>query len=330
METWVDVPAGCHFPLANLPFGVMSSRPHPRPHVGVAIGGHVLCLVSASARGLLDGVLPGVGDPHDVFDRTALNPLMALGRPAWDALRTRLMALLTDESVRGDVQACLVPQADVRMHLPVRGGRLRRLLLQRAPRDERRAHLPARRRPHSPRTGSTCRSATTARPGTVVVSGTDVVRPHGQRRPPEAAAPVVRPHSPARHRGRGGLRRRASARRSAAPCPRARSTTTSSASCSSTTGRRATSRHGSTSPLGPFLGKSFATSVSPWVVPLAALEAARVDAARRRTRRAAATCAGPRTWGLDLVARGRAQRRGGLAPAVRDDVLDARPSSSPT
>ena len=83
-------------------------------------------------------------------------------------------------------------------------------------------------------------------------------------------------------------------------------------------------------PLGPFLGKSFATSVSPWVVPLSELGAARVRPARPRRaaaavprrRRRAAVGARPR-------ARGRDQRHRGLPAAVRRHVLDDRPAAGP-
>ena len=75
-------------------------------------------------------------------------------------------------------------------------------------------------------------------------------------------------------------------------------------------------------PLGPFLGKSFATSVSPWVVPLLALEAARI-APPERDPRPLPYLDARRTVGTRHRPRGRVERRGGQPPAVRGDVLVA-------
>ena len=85
------------------------------------------------------------------------------------------------------------------------------------------------------------------RAGTVVVSGTPVRRPHGQSKPPDADAPVVRPLAAARHRARARLRRRRPEHAGRAGARSRRSATTSSVSRSSTTGAPATSRPGSTS-----------------------------------------------------------------------------------
>ena len=157
------------------------------------------------------------------------------------------------------------------------------------------------------------------RAGTVVVSGTDVVRPSGQRKAPTEPAPSS---------GRaarldieaelgfvvGGGTALGEPVTSRTP------TSTSSASSCSTTGAPATSRRGSTSRSGPFLGKSFATSISPWVVTTEALRAARVPLpgqdpeplpylrGDRRRRRGHGLRARP-------ARRGRLERHGRLAPA---------------
>ena len=81
-------------------------------------------------------------------------------------------------------------------------------------------------------------------------------------------------------------------------------------------------------PLGPFLGKSFLTSVSPWVVPLDALDAARVPPPAQDP--PAALPADDDRWGLDLTLEVRVQRRGRVPAAVRRHVLDRRRSSSRT
>ena len=116
-------------------------------------------------------------------------------------------------------------------------------------------------------------------------SGTVVGLGH-RRRPPVRSAqgarrrrPVVRPVAAARHRGRGRLRRRRAVRAGRPGAGRATSPSTCSASCLSTTGPPATSRPGSTCRSARTSASPSPTSVSPWVVPLAALEAARVATA---------------------------------------------------
>ena len=105
----------------------------------------------------------------------------------------------------------------------VRGRRLRRLLLLRAPRHERRPDVPARRRAADRPTGSTCPIGYHGRAGTVVVSGTDVVRPSGQRKPPDADAPSYGPSAGSTSRPRSAsssASRPRSARRSPAAAVR--------------------------------------------------------------------------------------------------------------
>ena len=232
---------------------------------------------------------------------------MALGPERWDAVRARLTDLLCDPAHRTAVEPALVPVAACTLHLPVtvadyvdfyssieHATNLGRLFRPDAePLLPNWRHLPV---------------AYHGRAGTVVVSGTPVPRPAGQRRVGDGVAfgPSERLDIELEvgHRDRGAVDSRAGVLRPM------RRWTTSSASCWSTTGRPATSRPGSTSRSGPFLGKSFATTMSAWVTPLAALRACRtagpgagpaavaVPAARRRLgarpapvrRRAAGRC----------------------------------------
>ena len=164
------------------------------------------------------------------------------------------------------------------------------------------------------------------RAGTVVVSGTDVVRPAGPRARPgrRRAAPHADPA--ARHRARGRLRRRRPDRRRAS-----RPTTptgTSSASCCCNDWSARDIQAFEYQPLGPHLGKSFATTISPWVVTLDALRPFLVEPPEQEPRpdpylRAA------RPWGLDLHLDGRAQRHDDHGDELRDDVLDLRPAARP-
>ena len=117
-------------------------------------------------------------------------------------------------------------------------------------------------------TGAICPSATTAAPGRSSSAARRSGGPQGQAKPPERTRPCFGPVAAARHRARAGLRRRRPEHARRAGAGVGLRASTSSASCSSTTGARATSRRWEYVPLGPFLGKSFATSISAWVTPL--------------------------------------------------------------
>eukprot|EP00966_Prymnesium_polylepis_P315291 7285038-Prymnesium_polylepis.1 len=120
--SWVDGADGSEFPLQNLPVGIFSHVASGRgPTAGVAIGDSVLDLRALSALGLLDGV--GC-DAVAVFSGGTLNAFMGCEHPVWRAVRGQLTALLAAggspllrESAALRAR-CLVPRAEVAMHLP--------------------------------------------------------------------------------------------------------------------------------------------------------------------------------------------------------------------
>ncbi len=264
MTTWCDIPEGSPFPVQNLPFGVFSTDEDPR--VGVALGDHVIDLAPLAAVEGLDG--------GHVFEASSLNPFMALGRPAWSAVRSWLTELLTHDGDRDLVEAHLVPREEVQLHLPFEVadyadfyssrhhaenvGRLFRPDAE--PLTPNWRHLPI---------------GYHGRAGTVVVSGTDIVRPSGQRRPPDAGAPTYGPSARLDIEAEVGFV-------VGVPSPHGTSVATSAfrdhvfGVCLVNDWSARDLQAWEYVPLGPFLGKSFATSVSPWVVPLDALAAAQV------------------------------------------------------
>ncbi|MDQ0376191.1 fumarylacetoacetase [Amycolatopsis thermophila] len=253
--TTIDIPEGSLFGLDNLPYGVFST-PGTAPRVGVRVGDSVVDLAAA------------LGD--EVFAQPSLNAFMAQGYDRWVEVRSRLVSL-----VQGDVPAAAVFGVDeVRLHLPVEvadyvdfyasehhASNLGRLFRPDAePLMPNWKHLPV---------------GYHGRSGTVVVSGTDIVRPCGQRKAPDEDAPTF------------GESRRLDIEAELGFIVGVGSPLGSGVSTADFT------RHvfGAVLvndwsardiqaweyvPLGPNLGKSFATSISPWVVPLLALEAARV------------------------------------------------------
>ncbi len=268
---WVDGAAGSAYDLDNLPYGVFSVDGEP-PRVGVRIGDYVLDL--AGAADLDDD--PGVGsDLAAAWNEPALNAFMALGRPAWDSARAWVTEVLSQESHQRHLEHLLAPLDEVAMHLPFEVADYVDFYcsLQHATnvgrmfRPDGDALLPNWR--HLP-------VGYHGRAGTVVVSGTDVRRPQGQRKAPDEAAPTCGPSRRLDIEAELGF--------VVGTATRLGEQVPTSGFADHVFGVTPVNDWSARDiqaweyvPLGPFLGKSFATSVSAWVTPLAALEAARVD-----------------------------------------------------
>jgi fumarylacetoacetase len=287
--SWVEVPQGSHFPVQNLPYGVFA-RPGQAPRVGVAIGEHVLDLAGLAQAGLL----PGTG----WFAVPTLNAFMAAGPAAWRTARTRITELLADARHRGQAEPHLERRAAVELRLPFKVadyvdfyssrdhastvGRIFRPGSPPLPPNW--LHLPA---------------GYHGRAGSVVISGTPVTRPRGQLPPADATAPVFGPTRRLDFEAEVGfVIGVGSPQGTAVAAGEFTQHAFGFMLVNDWSARDIQSWE--TQPLGPFLGKSFATSLSPWVVPVAALEAARVAAPRQDPPPLPyLRCEQP--WGLDLA-----------------------------
>ena len=266
MRTWVEGAAGSAYDVDNLPYGVFSVGDEP-PRVGVRIGDQVLDLAPVAAAEMLD--------VHAVFGHGSLNPFMALGPSTWSSVRTWLTRLLTEEPERAVVEPHLLPVDEVALHLPftvadyvdfycsiqhaTNVGRIFRPDGDALTPNWK--HLPI---------------GYHGRAGTVVVSGTPIRRPTGQGRPgADGGAPPFGPSRRLDIEAELGFV-------VGTPSTLGESVPTS-AFADHVFGVTPVNDWSARDiqaweyvPLGPFLGKSFATSVSAWVTPLAALAAARV------------------------------------------------------
>ncbi|NED96171.1 fumarylacetoacetase [Phytoactinopolyspora alkaliphila] len=282
----MQIPDDARFGAYTLPYGVFSTGGED-PRVGVAVGDHIIDIAPLAAAESLEG--------GHVFNQPSLNPFMALGRPAWDAVRAWLRELVTSEAHRPLVETHLVPAGAATLHMPfevadyvdfyssqAHAENVGRIFRPEAP------SLPAAWR-HLP-IGYHGRSAT------VVPSGTEIVRPSGLRRVGDAVA-----HGPS-------LRLDIEAEVGfvvGTPSEFGRPVNVSDFA-EHVFGLVLVNDWSARDiqafeyvPLGPFLGKSFATSVSPWVVPLAAVEAARVRPPARDPE-PAPHLADADDWALDL------------------------------
>ncbi|MCZ2839540.1 fumarylacetoacetase [Modestobacter sp. VKM Ac-2985] len=281
--SWLELPADTGYGLGNLPLGVFSTA-GAAPRTGVAIGDQVLDLAAAT------------GD--DVHATGTLNAFLAQGPAAWAALRAQLVDWLTDPAHRGDVEPHLLPRADVRMHLPIEVADYVDFYSS----QHHAENLGAMFRPDSAALTPNWKHLPIGyhgRAGTVAVSGTPVVRPCGQRKAPADDAPTFGPSQRLDIEAEVGFVVGAGSELGTA-VPVGRFADHVFGVCLVNDWSSRDLQAWEYVPLGPFLGKSFLTSISPWVVPLAALEAARVDPPTRDPQPLPYLRDDGERWGLDI------------------------------
>jgi fumarylacetoacetase len=280
------LPADTGYGVHNLPFGVFSVGSDAR-RVGVAFGDHVIDVSR------LD--LPAA----DALAGASLNAFMSRGPDVWAAFRAELQELLSNAAHRPSVEPHLIPRGEVELHLPIEIadfvdfyssqhhaenlGRILRPGTDPLPVNWR--HLPA---------------GYHGRAGTVAVSGTPVVRPHGQRLLPGEGLPSYGPSTRLDIEAEVGfVVGVASGLGTAVPVAGFADHVFGVCLVNDWSARDIQAWE--YVPLGPFLGKSFLTSMSPWVVPLAALEAARVRPPAREPRPLPYLDDDADPWGLDIA-----------------------------
>ncbi|HSV47042.1 MAG TPA: fumarylacetoacetase [Ramlibacter sp.] len=273
LESWV---ASAHqeatdFPIQNLPHGVFRRKgTNEAFRGGVAIGDMILDMHAACAAGVFSGF---AADAAEQAAGSALNGLMAMGPPAWSALRLRLSQLLRKGAPEAAALSdCLVSQREAEHALPARIGdytdfftsyhhmvNAGRIFLPDAPPLPNFKWLPI---------------AYHGRASTVEISGSDFQRPHGQSRPPQGIGTAAQPqHGPSARLdyelelgffvGPGNAR--------GEPVPLAQAEDHIFGLCLLNDWSARDVQAWEAMPLGPFLAKNFITSVSPWIVTLEAL-----------------------------------------------------------
>jgi fumarylacetoacetase len=273
LKSFIEVAEQSDFPIQNLPFGVFSTATQPQARAGVAIGDWILDLSVLEARGLLEPA------SHPVFGGHTLNTFIALGRPVWRATREAISVLLRhDNPILRDDKAlraqALVPQSESRMHLPVKVGGYTDFYSSRE---------------HATNVGSMFRDPANAllpnwlhlpvgyngRASSVIVSGVDVRRPMGQIKPPAAEQPLFSACTKLDFELETAFIIGAdTALGDAIPVSEAETLIFGMVLLNDWSARDI--QQWEYVPLGPFNAKTFATSISPWVVTMEALEPFRV------------------------------------------------------
>jgi fumarylacetoacetase len=299
VRTWVPDADGSGFGIEHLPLGVIRPR-GGSPAPAVRIGDRGLLLAPLASAGLLDA-LAGPDEVHWALEAPTLNPLLALGRPAWSRLRSRLTELLragNSELADAGLADALVPLAEADELLPVEVGdyvdfyssiehasNVGRLLRPDGePLFPNWRHLPV---------GYHGRSATLA------VSGTPIRRPTGQTAPET-------PDGPPRFGPEPWLDFELELAFVCSPGPDGGGPIPTDAAADHIFGFLLTNDWSARAiqaweyrPLGPFLGKAFATSIAAWITPLEALEPFRVPN-RHQDPAPLPYLRADRDWALDL------------------------------
>jgi fumarylacetoacetase len=271
-RSFIPVAADSPFPIQNLPFGVFCRRGNASPRIGVAIGEHILDLTHLAQVNRLQ-LVELQGQP--VFQTSRLNEFMALGRLAWSATRARVSHLLRADvaELRDDAELreqALLPMTEAAMQLPADIGDYTDFYSSRE---------------HATNVGTMLRGADNAlmpnwlhlpvayhgRSSSIVLSGTDIHRPCGQSKPDKAEAPLFGPSrsldfelemavfiGPGNEFGK--------------PIPINQSEEHLFGVVLLNDWSARDIQAWEYVPLGPFLAKNFATSISPWVVTMEALE----------------------------------------------------------
>ena len=249
----------------ELPYGVFA-RPGQAPRVGVAIGERVLD-VGAALQG-------GEVDPAH-FAQPSLNAFLAQGPEAWASTRRALQRLLTRPEV---MESHLVPLDDVQLHLPIEVADYVDFYAS----EHHASNVGRMFRPDGPPLTPNWKHMPIGyhgRAGTVVVSGTDVARPHGQLKAPSDPVPQLGPSRKLDIEAElGWVVGVGSDLGSPVPIDRFAEHVFGVVILNDWSARDLQAWE--YVPLGPFLGKSFATSISAWVLPLAALDDAEIDPPR--------------------------------------------------
>ena len=277
LRSFVPVEPDGHFPIQNLPYGVFCRSGETQQRIGVAIGEFVLDLSLLEQNGLFKNT-----SVHGakVLNTTTLNPFMSLGKRTWKEVRSTVSRLLREDepTLRDNASLhsnALIPRNRVQMQMPFEIGDYTDFYSSRE---------------HATNVGTMFRGKDNAlmpnylwvpvgyhgRASSVVISGTDLHRPMGQTKMEGNDAPTYGPSrlvdfelemgfviGPKSELGQ--------------PIPIEQTDDHIFGMVIVNDWSARDIQKWEYVPLGPFLGKSFGTSISPWVVPMTALEPFRCD-----------------------------------------------------
>jgi fumarylacetoacetase len=262
----IEVQPDSDFPIQNLPYGVFSTKANPSPRVGTRLGDFVIDLNLLDQENLFDKYYGFFADP-------TLNRFMDSGREVWREIRQRLTSLLGEDQA-SIKNAAVIPFNEVQMHLPVAIGDYTDFYASRE---------------HATNVGIMFRGKENAlmpnwlhlpvgyhgRASSVVLTGTDVIRPRGQVKPKDAPLEFTASRQLDFELEMGFFVGAGNALGEPISIDNAHEYIFGMVLLNDWSARDIQSWE--YQPLGPFLAKNFATSISPWVVTMDALRPFRVQ-----------------------------------------------------
>lgn len=267
-ESLIPIPKDSHFPLENLPYGVFRTARLVDPQIGVAIGDQILNLTFLESQGLLQL-------DRRVMDKPSLNAFMGMGKTSWQKARKRLQELLSPSCpllkpyLSDQRSPCFVSQKEASMLMPVEIGDYTDFYSSKDHASNVGMMFRDKNNPLLPN-WSQLPIAYHGRASSIVVSGTEIKRPRGQLKPTEDGPPILAPTRRLDYElelayfiGVGN--------ELAHPIhiDEAMDHVFGLVLMNDWTARDI--QRWEYVPLGPFISKSFATSISPWVVTMEAL-----------------------------------------------------------
>ena len=281
LRSWVDSAnqKTSDFPIQNLPFGVFS-RGADDPRVGVAIGDQIIDVAACLEANLLES--DAAFAAAEACRSTTLNALMAADRLSVSGLRLELSRLLRDEESGGPgsraAASLLVPMSEARMHVPANIGDYTDFYAS----VDHATNIGKMFRPDNPLLPNYRHIPIGyhGRTSSIVPTGATVRRPHGQTKPADTDSPVFGPSKLLDYEAEVGFFV-AGGNRRGEPIPIARAEEHIFGFCLVNDWSARDIQAWEYQPLGPFLAKNFATTVSPWVVTAEALAPFRVPARAR-------------------------------------------------
>lgn len=274
LQSWVDIPKGSDFPIQNLPFGIFKTD-YLSPVAGVAIGEYVIDLVHLHEHGYLDGL----GLTPGVFNQRYLNDFFALGKDVVRKVRERLSELFQVDNAelrdnKASREMALIHQHEVELLMPVKVHNYTDFYSSEE---------------HATNVGSMFRDPKNAllpnwkhipvgyhgRASSIVVSGTQIHRPKGQIKLTETDTPIFSPS------GKLDFELEMAFITCVETDMGDHITVEEAEDCiigfvlfNDWSARDI--QQWEYAPLGPFLGKNFGSTISPWIVTMDALEPFRV------------------------------------------------------
>ena len=270
MNTWIEIPKNSDFSIYNLPFGIFSTNKNSK-RVGIAIGNNIIDLLACNE---LD-IFKDLNINNNVFENNFLNDFINLGKNKTNKVREIIQQQLTDESSKIKMSSVvIIPMNEAEMHLPVKVGDYTDFYssIEHATnigsmfRDPSNPLLPNWR--HLP-------VGYHGRASSIIVSGIDIFRPQGQVMPLDSDKPVFTSSKRIDFElEMGYIIGKNSSLGSSITTDDADNYIFGKVLFNDWSARDI--QKWEYVPLGPFLGKSFASSISPWVVTIEALDNFRV------------------------------------------------------